>query len=254
MRRDARSAPPRSCQSAAATRPPTRASSRPTDCRPATAPRRRLMTRLNEKRQLQQAKGERAERHVQLRRAGALRNRVLLAGVVQTAIDASEPEREHRQEDRVHRDERAPEVEHTEPVIERASGDFREPVIDAGEDREDACPARRRSGSARRRTTCREATTSLAASPSGSPVRPPSPNIGRNASAKSIGVVKRIAPPHSDSTREVTSTTDGIEIIIVVIWKNALDPRSHAGEEHVMRPDARATSRRSRSSPSTMPR
>ena len=42
------------------------------------------------------------------------------------------------------------------------------------------------------------------------------PNIGRNASAKSIGVVKRIDPPHNDSISEVTSTTDGIEMIIVV--------------------------------------
>ena len=46
------------------------------------------------------------------------------------------------------------------------------------------------------------------------------PNIGRNANAKSIGVLKRIDPPHSVSTSDVTSTTDGIEMIIVVTWKN----------------------------------
>ncbi len=63
---------------------------------------------------------------------------------------------------------------------------------------------------------------SLAASPSGSPVSPPMPNIGRNASANSIAVGKRIDPPHSDITSAVTSTTDGIETIIVVIWKKLL--------------------------------
>src|SRR6185369_6693636 len=60
------------------------------------------------------------------------------------------------------------------------------------------------------------------ASPSGSPVNPPIPNIGRNASAKSIGVVKRIEAPHSDSSSAVKITTDGIEMIIVVTWKNEL--------------------------------
>ena len=48
------------------------------------------------------------------------------------------------------------------------------------------------------------------------------PNIGRNASANSIGVVKRIDPPHSVSTSDEISTTDGIEMIIVVTWKNVL--------------------------------
>ena len=60
------------------------------------------------------------------------------------------------------------------------------------------------------------------ARPSGSPVRPPMPNIGRNASANSIGVVKRIDAPQSDSSSAVRITTDGIEMIIVVTWKNAL--------------------------------
>ena len=47
------------------------------------------------------------------------------------------------------------------------------------------------------------------------------PNIGRKASAKSIGVLKRIEPPHSEMISEVRITTDGIEMIIVVVWKNA---------------------------------
>lgn len=38
--------------------------------------------------------------------------------------------------------------------------------------------------------------------------------------AKSIGVVNRIDPPQSDDRSEVTSTTDGTEMIIVVTWKN----------------------------------
>ena len=48
------------------------------------------------------------------------------------------------------------------------------------------------------------------------------PNIGRKASAKSIGVLKRIEPPHSDRKSAVRMMTDGIEMIIVVVWKNVL--------------------------------
>ena len=47
------------------------------------------------------------------------------------------------------------------------------------------------------------------------------PNIGRKAVAKSIGVLKRIDPPQSERSRDVRITTDGIEMIIVVVWKNA---------------------------------
>src|SRR5438046_7990265 len=60
------------------------------------------------------------------------------------------------------------------------------------------------------------------ARPSGSPVSPPMPNIGRKASANSIGVVNRIDAPHSDNSSAVRMTTDGIEMIIVVVWKKAL--------------------------------
>src|SRR6266550_6336949 len=60
------------------------------------------------------------------------------------------------------------------------------------------------------------------ASPSGRPVSPPMPNMGRKASANSIGVVNRIEAPHSDNSSAVRMTTDGIEMIIVVVWKNAL--------------------------------
>jgi hypothetical protein len=45
---------------------------------------------------------------------------------------------------------------------------------------------------------------SVAGRPSGSPDSPPIPNIGRNAGAKSIGVVNRIDPPYNDSSNEVT--------------------------------------------------
>ena len=58
--------------------------------------------------------------------------------------------------------------------------------------------------------------------PSGKPVNPPIPNIGRNARAKSIGVLKRIEPPQSEIINAVKITTDGMEIIIVVVWKKAL--------------------------------
>ena len=52
---------------------------------------------------------------------------------------------------------------------------------------------------------------------SGKPVKPPMPNIGRNASAKSIGVLKRIEPPQSDRKSAERITTEGIEMIIVVV-------------------------------------
>ena len=63
------------------------------------------------------------------------------------------------------------------------------------------------------------------------------PNIGRNAVAKSIGGVKRIEPPQSESMSAVTRITDGIEMIIVVVWKKALTVGAHAGQVHVVRPD-----------------
>ena len=58
--------------------------------------------------------------------------------------------------------------------------------------------------------------------PSGSPVSPPIPNIGRNATAKSIGTVNRIEPPQRLITRQDRMITDGIEMIIVVVWKKVL--------------------------------
>ncbi len=47
------------------------------------------------------------------------------------------------------------------------------------------------------------------------------PNIGRNASANSIGVLNRMEPPHNEMNRHVRMMTDGIETAIVVVWKNA---------------------------------
>ena len=63
---------------------------------------------------------------------------------------------------------------------------------------------------------------SAAFKPSGKPVKPPIPNIGKNAKANNIGTVKRIEPPHKLNIIVVKMTTDGIEMIIVVIWKKAL--------------------------------
>ena len=56
---------------------------------------------------------------------------------------------------------------------------------------------------------------------SGSPVNPPIPNIGMNPSANNIGVLNRIDPPQRERNNVVKITTDGIEIIIVVVWKKA---------------------------------
>ena len=58
--------------------------------------------------------------------------------------------------------------------------------------------------------------------PSGNPVSPPIPNIGRNARAKSMGVLNRMDPPCSDRNSALRMMTDGTEMIIVVVWKKAL--------------------------------
>ena len=47
-------------------------------------------------------------------------------------------------------------------------------------------------------------------------VKPPIPNMGKNERANNIGVLKRIDPPHNDKKNAVKTTTDGIDIIIVV--------------------------------------
>ena len=46
------------------------------------------------------------------------------------------------------------------------------------------------------------------------------PNIGKNAITKSIGVLNRIEPPHSEMNMHDKMITEGIEMIIVVVWKN----------------------------------
>ena len=143
------------------------------------------------------------------------------AAVVQPAVHPAQALDEHRHEHRVDADERAPEVNLAEHVVHLPACRLREPVIDAGKEREDR---------PRRHDVVEVGDDVIGVvqvdvrrrSPSGSPVSPPMPNIGRNASAKSIGVVKRIDAPQSDRSSAVRMTTDGIEMIIVVVWKNAL--------------------------------
>ena len=48
------------------------------------------------------------------------------------------------------------------------------------------------------------------------------PNIGRNAVAKSMGALKRMEPPQSEMKNALRMMTDGMEMIIVVVWKKAL--------------------------------
>ncbi len=48
------------------------------------------------------------------------------------------------------------------------------------------------------------------------------PNMGKNARAKSIGVLNRMDPPHKERSRQVRMMTDGMEIIMVVVWKKLL--------------------------------
>ena len=58
--------------------------------------------------------------------------------------------------------------------------------------------------------------------PKGSPVSPPIPNIGKKTRRTASGTLKRIDPPQSERKRQVRIITEGIEMIIVVVWKNAL--------------------------------
>ena len=51
-------------------------------------------------------------------------------------------------------------------------------------------------------------------------MRPPIPNIGRNAQAHIIGGVNLIDPPHREINRQVSRMTEGMEIKAVVVWKN----------------------------------
>jgi hypothetical protein len=44
--------------------------------------------------------------------------------------------------------------------------------------------------------------------------------MGRNAQAHIIGGVNLIDPPHREINRHVNKITDGIEIRVVVVWKN----------------------------------
>src|SRR5512132_352507 len=53
--------------------------------------------------------------------------------------------------------------------------------------------------------------------PSGSPVSPPMPKSGRKASAKSMGTVNRIDAPRRVYTRQVSTATDGIEMISGIV-------------------------------------
>ena len=62
----------------------------------------------------------------------------------------------------------------------------------------------------------------MGANASGMPVRPPIANIGMKAMANSIGVLKRIEPPHRDKIIEVERITEGIEMMMVVVWKKVL--------------------------------
>src|SRR4029077_18780543 len=48
------------------------------------------------------------------------------------------------------------------------------------------------------------------------------PNIGRKAVAKSMGTVNRIEPPQREMKNALKMMTEGMEMISVVVWKNAL--------------------------------
>src|SRR5581483_12120631 len=87
-----------------------------------------------DERQLAEEAPDRASRHDRIRRRRRfLRMRVLDAAVIQTARDAGEALIEHRHEDAVDEDERAPEMQLPELLVQHPPGDLREPVVDAGE-------------------------------------------------------------------------------------------------------------------------
>ncbi len=45
------------------------------------------------------------------------------------------------------------------------------------------------------------------------------PNMGRKAMTNSMGVLKRIEAPQSERNMQVKMITEGMEMIIVVVWK-----------------------------------
>ena len=60
-----------------------------------------------------------------------------LAAIVPAAVHPEHALQKHRQENHVHADERGPEMDLAPEVVHLSPGRFREPIIDAGEDRED---------------------------------------------------------------------------------------------------------------------
>jgi hypothetical protein len=101
-----------------------------------------------------------------------------------------------------------------------AAGRLREPVVDAGEEREDR---------PRRHDVVEVADDVVGVVQVDVGRREPERQAGQPADAEHRQEgereehrrVKRIEPPHSERIRQVRMTTDGIEMIIVVVWKKA---------------------------------
>ena len=139
-----------SCRAPAATAPTTRAWSPPTgSCRPAS-PHLMLAEEVEDERQLEQRRASTPpcrSTTCHLQQTGVVR--VLHAAVVQPAVHAGQALDEHRHEDDVDADERAPEVDLAEQLVHLPAGRLREPVVDARRTARRSSPAPRRSGSGR---------------------------------------------------------------------------------------------------------
>ena len=124
-----------------------------------------------------------------------------------------------------------------EALVEHPPEHLRPPVVEPGEEREDDPAEQRRSGSARRRSTCRCTCQSTGNAARKIPVRPPNVKSARKPSAKSIGVSKLRLPRQVVASQLKILIPVGTAMTIDEIMKKLSSPIAEPGREHVVRPD-----------------
>ena len=92
---------------------------------------------IEDERNLEQHQPPGRVRHELVPVQHGLRVRVLHAAVIEPAVHAMQPLDEHREENAVDEDERAEEMNLAQQLAHLTSRGFREPVVDAGQQRED---------------------------------------------------------------------------------------------------------------------
>src|ERR1044071_5344210 len=89
-----------------------------------------------DERKLEDAERKSCVRHVGLPLQSWLSVRITCARIPQAAIHANQADREHRHEDQIHADERSPEMNLAERLVQRTAANCGPPVINAREQRE----------------------------------------------------------------------------------------------------------------------